>query len=725
MPKESPAVLHPVTDEIKSRLIEAERTLAERDAELAILRQREAMFRSIVENLDRIFWIIAPDLSRVIYLSPAFERIWGQKVEAVYADPARWAAPIHPDDRVMLEVAMRNRVEGKPVEPSHQLFRIKRADGSQRWIRGRGLLVPALDGGQWYIGIAEDVTELKLAADAESERGALLRLMSEQMPAVIWTTDRDLVFTSSTGRGLADLRREPNEVQGMRLQEYFGTEDPEFPAIAAHRRALAGEAVTYVVDWAGRAYESHVEPLRDATGRAIGVVGMALDVTERKRAEAEVRSTHEELKRAHEKLYAAHDDLQRVLDDLESRVRERTAALNHSNEQLQREVAERIRAEESLQRTVDLYRLLADHATDVISRLTPAGVHLYVSPASVVISGFTPEEIVGRSIFELTHPDDAEMVERARAQVLSAADTVTVAFRLRRKDQSYAWIEATCKRLADSEGAVQGIIAVTRDISERKRVEERLARLQDELAHVTRLSTLGEMATGLAHELNQPLTAVINNLDAGRRLLRAERAAMPEVAAAIGEAMGEAARAGRILQRLRSFVRRGEAERTLVDVNRLVTEVVELAAADLRARRVRLELELGTGLPPVSADAIQVQQVVLNLLWNAVEALGQGGEGERRIVIQTERAGEREVEVAVSDTGPGLTAEVRGRLFDQFFTTKQSGMGLGLPISRSIVEAHGGRLWADATDPEPAGGATFRFTLPVALPECRGRRAES
>jgi C4-dicarboxylate-specific signal transduction histidine kinase len=182
--------------------------------------------------------------------------------------------------------------------------------------------------------------------------------------------------------------------------------------------------------------------------------------------------------------------------------------------------------------------------------------------------------------------------------------------------------------------------------------------------------------------------------------------------------MAEAERAGRIIQRLRAFVRRGESERGAADANRLVTEVLELAAADLRARRVKVELELAADLPAVSADAIQVQQVILNLLWNAVEALASGGEGERRITIRTVRCGEREIEVAVSDTGPGLTAEVRARLFEPFYTTKESGMGLGLPISHSIVEAHGGRLWADAADaagPASAEGATFRFTLPAIL----------
>jgi len=202
----------------------------------------------------------------------------------------------------------------------------------------------------------------------------------------------------------------------------------------------------------------------------------------------------------------------------------------------------------------------------------------------------------------------------------------------------------------------------------------------------------------------------------------------PEVRVALGEASAEAARAGRIIQGWRAFARRGATERHAEDVNRLVREVVELAAADVRSRRAKVELVLEAGLPAVRADAVQVQQVILNLLRNALEALGEESGAERRVTVKTRLVGAGEVEVAVSDTGRGLTGVERERLFEPFYTTKESGMGLGLPISHSIVEAHGGRLWADAEpvdraaaggEPrtaaggEPRTGATFRFTLPV------------
>ncbi len=719
MPTEPPAAIDPQPPDLKARIAAVERAIGERDAELRAEREREAMFRTIVENLDRVFWIITPDQSRMIYLSPATERILGRSRASIYADTRSWIAAIHPDDRERVLAAVAARLSGQIPDPRYTIFRVVRPDDTIRWLRSSGVVVTVPERGEWYVGIAEDVTELKLAADAESEREALLRLMAEQLPAVIWTTDRDLVFMSSTGRGLADIGRAPNEVLGMRLADYFATEDPDFPPIAAHRRALAGEAVTYEGHWAGRAFESHVEPLRDATGRTIGVLGLALDVTDRNRAEAAARESHESLKHAHEELNEAHGELERLLDHLELRVAERTAELRGANEELKREVAERMRADESLQRSVDLYRLLAENATDGIARFDVNGRYQYVSPAYRNILGFAPEELIGLANYKLVHPDDLQIVALAHQEVLAGSGRVTVSFRLAHKAGSYRWVEVNARRVAEDGGACREIVSVMRDVSERKAVEERLKRLQDELAHAARLSTLGEMASGLAHELDQPLTAVLNYLDAGRRLLSAERTVMPPaLGGALEEAMAEAARAGRIIHQWRAFARRGETERRAEDVNRLVQAVVELAAADVRVRRVKVELDLGAELPAVRADAVQVQQVILNLLRNAWEAMGEGSEGERRITVRTQVVKDGEVEVAVSDTGRGLTAAERKRLFEPFYTTKESGMGLGLPISRSIVEAHGGRLWADAepADRETMTGATFRFTLAAMLP---------
>jgi PAS domain S-box-containing protein len=712
MPSESPAELDRERAALKAKIAAAEGILAERDAALAALREREGLFRTIVENQDRVFWIITSDQRRMIYLSPATEHILGRARARIYADPRSWIEAIHPEDRARVLAAVASRLSGQAPDPRHVIFRARRPDGSVRWLRSSGIVIPAPDrDGDWYVGTAEDVTELKLAADAESEREALLRLMTEQIPAVLWTTGRGLEIRSAGGRGLIDLGVNADQLRGMGLNEYFDRDDAAFPAIAGHRRALAGETVTFELSWAGRDYENHLEPLRDATGEIIGVHGMALDVTDRKRAEAAARAAHGSLRQAHAELNTAHAELRQLFDHLEQRVAERTAALDEANARLKREVAERARAEESLQRSVDLYRLLAENSTDGIARHDVNGRYQYVSPAYRSILGYEPAELIGRASYTLVHPDDVPIVARAHQEVLTGSGRATVSFRLAHRDGGHRWVEVSARRVSTS--GEDEIVTVMRDVSARKATEERLRKMQEDLVHVARLSTLGEMASGLAHEFERPLATVLARLETGRALLAAECAVPPALDVALKEAVAEATRAERIVQGWRVLGRRGTTDRRAEDMNRLVTAVVELTAAEARRKRVRMEVDLAPDLPPVVADAMLLQQVIMNLLRNALEAIGEENAGERRVTVRTRAASAGEVEVAVSDTGHGLEAVERERLFEPFYTTKEWGMGLGLPICHSIVAGHGGRLWADAESGAHGDETTFHFVLPA------------
>ncbi|HET6521333.1 MAG TPA: ATP-binding protein, partial [Geminicoccaceae bacterium] len=248
-----------------------------------------------------------------------------------------------------------------------------------------------------------------------------------------------------------------------------------------------------------------------------------------------------------------------------------------------------------------------------------------------------------------------------------------------------------------------------RDITDRRLAEHRVHQLQGELAHVSRLSAMGEMASALAHELNQPLTAIMNYVQACRRLMASGRGGPERLAELMDRAAGQVSRAGDIIARLRQFIAKGETERTVEDINRVVEEASHLALIGAAERGVRVRLKLDPGLPSVLVDRIQIQQVVLNLVRNGVEALAQVE--RRELTLATAPAGPDAVEIAVSDTGPGLSQEVSGRLFQPFVSTKPGGMGLGLSICRSIVDAHGGRLWAAS---EPGAGTTFHLRLPVA-----------
>jgi two-component system sensor kinase FixL len=245
-----------------------------------------------------------------------------------------------------------------------------------------------------------------------------------------------------------------------------------------------------------------------------------------------------------------------------------------------------------------------------------------------------------------------------------------------------------------------------RDLTERQQTLARLQELQSELVHVSRLTALGEMASALAHELNQPLSAIANYLTGSQRLLAAEPPDRQKIAGALGNAADQALRAGQIIRRLRDFVAKGETERRIENLPKLLEEAGALAMIGAKERSVRVRFDLDPRADLVLADKVQVQQIVLNLMRNAIDAMEDAPRREMRVASRLQDDGM--VEISVSDTGPGISAKVAQTLFQPFMTTKAKGMGIGLSISRTIAEAHGGRIWAE---PGENGGAIFRFTL--------------
>jgi two-component system sensor kinase FixL len=250
-------------------------------------------------------------------------------------------------------------------------------------------------------------------------------------------------------------------------------------------------------------------------------------------------------------------------------------------------------------------------------------------------------------------------------------------------------------------------------MTEHQQTQARLQELQSELVHVSRLSAMGEMASALAHELNQPLAAISNYMKGSRRLLTASSDPNRlKIESALDRAAEQALRAGQIIRRLRDFVSRGESEKRVESLAKLIEEAGALGLAGAREQGVRLHFNLDPEHDLVLVDRVQIQQVLVNLFRNALEAMAQTP--RRELAASNAKVADDMIEVTVSDTGSGFHDDVESNLFQTFFTTKETGMGVGLSISRSIVEAHGGRMWAEANK---SGGATFRFTLPAASSE--------
>ncbi|WP_369725550.1 MULTISPECIES: sensor protein FixL [unclassified Bradyrhizobium] len=249
-----------------------------------------------------------------------------------------------------------------------------------------------------------------------------------------------------------------------------------------------------------------------------------------------------------------------------------------------------------------------------------------------------------------------------------------------------------------------------RDLTEHQQTQARLQELQSELVHVSRLTAMGEMASALAHELNQPLAAISNYMKGSQRLLAGSTDPNTrKIESALDRAAEQALRAGQIIRRLRDFVSRGESEKRVESLSKLIEEAGALGLAGAREQNVQLRFNLDPDADLVLADRVQIQQVLVNLFRNALEAMAQSP--RRELVVANSRVADDMIEVEVSDTGSGFQGDVASNLFQTFFTTKETGMGVGLSISRSIIEAHGGRMWAESN---ATGGATFRFTLPAA-----------
>jgi PAS domain S-box-containing protein len=354
------------------------------------------------------------------------------------------------------------------------------------------------------------------------------------------------------------------------------------------------------------------------------------------------------------------------------------------------------------------YRLLADNITDIILQHDLEGRIEYVSP-SVSQLGYEPESLIGVVRFDFIHPDDVDDMRRRLREVGEGKFCSRIDARARRSDGEWVWIESTPSPVRDDEGRIVGVLSVCRDVTERMTAEAALRDMRNEMARVARISALGAFSASLAHEINQPLGALAINNDVARRLLQSEPPDLAKVARVVERSAQDARRASDIVARMRSLITRGPGRAIDFDLNEAIDEMLALSRGELQRWSVPVEAALAADPIVVHGDRVQIQQVVLNLIQNAIEAMHDTPEAERRLLVRTRPPQGGEVLVEVEDRGPGLDPATSDAIFDHLFTTKEGGTGLGLAISKSIIEAHGGRIWAESAEPR---GALFRFCLP-------------
>lgn len=356
---------------------------------------------------------------------------------------------------------------------------------------------------------------------------------------------------------------------------------------------------------------------------------------------------------------------------------------------------------------------ILESAPDAIIVIDDRGIIESFSSAAERLFGFEAAEAVGRNVNILMPQPYHERHDGYIQHYLNTGERRIIGIgRIvvgQRKDGSTFPMElAVGEAVSNGRRVFTGFI---RDLTERQLSENRLQELQAELLHVSRLSDVGQMASALAHELNQPLAAIVNYVQATRRLLQADQVSIsPKIAETMDKAVAQAGRAGEIIRHLRSFIRKGETEPEIEELNRIVEEATALGLVGAKESGVTVRWTLNRESMPVLVDKVQIQQVIFNLVRNSVEAMGDHPP-PRELVVTTRLVESQMAEVSISDTGPGLAPKVQAQLFQPFITTKEKGMGLGLSICWSIIESHRGKLWAA---PNAERGVKFQFTLPLA-----------
>jgi PAS domain S-box-containing protein len=368
-----------------------------------------------------------------------------------------------------------------------------------------------------------------------------------------------------------------------------------------------------------------------------------------------------------------------------------------------------MRAQEALRESERSARSAIDGIAGLIGILAPNGEVETVNRQVLAYYGRSLEELKNWGTNDAVHPEDRPRVVEALMRAVASGVAYQHELRLRRFDGEYRWFDSRGVPTRDDSGRIVRWYVLQTDIEDRTRALAQLEQMQSDFAHMNRVSMMGELAASLSHEITQPIASARNNACAAQNFLDMPSPDLVEAREALSCVVGDTDHARDIVDRIRDHIKKTPPRKEQFDLNEAINEVVVLGRGAVIKNGVSVQTRLSEGLFPIYGDRVQVQQVVLNLLLNAVEAMGAAEAKPRDLLISTEQD-HTGVLVAVRDSGPGIDPSRLERVFDAFYTTKSSGMGMGLSICRSIIDAHGGRLWAEANEPR---GTTFQFTLPA------------
>jgi len=517
-------------------------------------------------------------------------------------------------------------------------------------------------GGQIFLAVIRDVSERKRAEEAlqqlwiskEQTEGELRRLI-DAIPQQVFVFDADWTPLFANQRELEYTGLTPQEAQSKEaVARIFHPED--LNQLEGLRERVRSEGAPFEMEARIRGKDGQYRwflirdnPLRDEQGRVLRWYGTRTDIEDRKRAEERVRQ--------------GEGELRQLIDAIPQQV----------------------------------------FVFDV--NWNP----LFANRRELEYTGLTPQEAQSKdAVAKIFHPEDLKQLEGLRERMLSEGAAFEMEARIRGKDGQYRWFLIRDNPLRDERGRVLRWYGTRTDIEDRKRAEEALRKAQADLAHVTRIMTMGELAASIAHEVNQPISGIVINGNTCLRWLAGDSPNLDEAREAARRIVRDGKRAGDVIARIRALATKTVTVKGRLDMNEAIREVVALARDEVRRSGVTLRTEFADDLSPALGDRVQLQQVVLNLVMNGVQAMSTVEERRRELVIRTQNNEADQVRVTVQDSGIGIDPQRMQRIYDAFYTTKHGGMGMGLSISRSIVQDHGGQLWAMAND---GPGTTFHFTV--------------
>ena len=622
--------------------------ITERKRAEEALRESERSLRLAIDGIPGLVGILAPT-GEIEAVNRRILEYYGTTMEEL---KKHWQDFVHPEDLPrIIEGLVQAFASGQAFDVE---FRPRRFDGVYRWFQAR--TVPFRDASgriiRWY-NLLTDIDELKRAEEALRDSERSLRSVIDGIPGFVGILAPNGDVEALNRQILQYSGQSLEELKNWNTNETIHHEDLPHVAEVMTRSIAAGVPYQYEArlrrhDGEYRWFDVRGIPVRDASDHIARWYALLTDIEDRKRVE------------------------------------------------------------EALRESEAKFRAAIDGIAGLVAIMAPSGELESVNRQIIEYFGRSAEELKDWGTGDAVHPDDLPRVLESFGTSLAAGTPFHQELRLRRFDGEYRWFENRGAPIRDESGRITRWYCLLTDIEDRTQALARLQQMQSDFAHVNRVSIMGELAASLSHEIAQPIGSARNNARAALNFLDRNPPDLREVREALDCVVNDSDRAGRILRRIRDQIRKAPARKEHFDLNAAIIEVIGLAHGAIVRNSVSVHTSLADQLLPVHGDRVQLQQVVLNLILNAVEAMGSGEAGTRELVISTEldNAG---VLVAVRDSGPGIDPARLVTVFDPFYTTKPSGTGMGLSICRSIIDAHGGRLWADANEPR---GAVFQFILP-------------